>query len=108
MPQGLEVPIAPAVEWPKEGNARVPYRMFTDPEVYRVELERLFLGPSWQYLALANELPAAYLVLMKLPVVMHPGEDGWIVVECPIIPGCISQELAFLAKLSHAGRETGA
>jgi predicted RNase H-like HicB family nuclease len=40
---------------------------------------------------LANERAAAYPLPMKLPVVMHPGEDGWIVVECPIIPGCISQ-----------------
>jgi predicted RNase H-like HicB family nuclease len=28
---------------------------------------------------------------MKLPVVIHPGEDGWLVAECPLIPGCISQ-----------------
>jgi predicted RNase H-like HicB family nuclease len=28
---------------------------------------------------------------MKLPVVLKPGEDGWIVAECPLIPGCISQ-----------------
>jgi predicted RNase H-like HicB family nuclease len=28
---------------------------------------------------------------MKLPVVLHPGEDGWLVAECPLIPGCISQ-----------------
>jgi predicted RNase H-like HicB family nuclease len=28
---------------------------------------------------------------VKLPVVMRPGEDGWFVVECPLIPGCISQ-----------------
>jgi predicted RNase H-like HicB family nuclease len=48
-------------------------------------------GPAAGGATLANELPAAYPVLMKLPVVMHPGEDGWIVVECPIIPGCISQ-----------------
>jgi predicted RNase H-like HicB family nuclease len=40
---------------------------------------------------LANELSKAYLVYLKLPVLMHPGEDGWIVVECPIIPGSISQ-----------------
>ena len=42
---------------------------------------------------LANELRGAYLLVMtrKFPVVMHPGEDGWIVVECPIIPGCVSQ-----------------
>ena len=28
---------------------------------------------------------------MKFPVVMTPGEDGWVVAECPLIPGCISQ-----------------
>jgi predicted RNase H-like HicB family nuclease len=28
---------------------------------------------------------------MKLPVVLTPGEDGWIVAECPLIPGCITQ-----------------
>ena len=28
---------------------------------------------------------------MNLPVVLRPGEDGFIVAECPVIPGCISQ-----------------
>ena len=28
---------------------------------------------------------------MKLPVVLTPGEDGYVVAEIPIIPGCISQ-----------------
>jgi len=28
---------------------------------------------------------------VKLPLVLTPGEDGWIVAECPVIPGCISQ-----------------
>lgn len=28
---------------------------------------------------------------MRLPVVLRPGEDGWIVAECLLIPGCISQ-----------------
>jgi predicted RNase H-like HicB family nuclease len=28
---------------------------------------------------------------MKLPVLLTPGEDGWLVAECPLIPGCISQ-----------------
>ena len=27
----------------------------------------------------------------QLPVVIRSGEDGWFVVECPMIPGCISQ-----------------
>lgn len=28
---------------------------------------------------------------MELPVILKPGEDGFIVAECPVIPGCISQ-----------------
>jgi len=28
---------------------------------------------------------------VRLPVVLIPGEDGYIVAECPILPGCISQ-----------------
>ena len=28
---------------------------------------------------------------MKLPVVISRGEDGYFVVEIPVIPGCISQ-----------------
>ena len=35
-----------ALTWPKEGNARVPYRVFSDPDIYRAELDRLFLGPT--------------------------------------------------------------
>jgi predicted RNase H-like HicB family nuclease len=27
----------------------------------------------------------------ELPVVLIPDEDGGFVVECPVIPGCISQ-----------------
>ena len=28
---------------------------------------------------------------MKYKVVISGGEDGWYVVECPSIPGCVSQ-----------------
>jgi predicted RNase H-like HicB family nuclease len=28
---------------------------------------------------------------MKLPVVLTPGECGYIVAEVPVLPGCISQ-----------------
>jgi len=28
---------------------------------------------------------------MELPVILKAGEDGFIVAECPVIPGCISQ-----------------
>lgn len=29
--------------------------------------------------------------IMELPVILTPGEDGYLVAECPVIPGCISQ-----------------
>ena len=29
--------------------------------------------------------------MLKLPVVITPGEDGYFVAEVPIFPGCISQ-----------------
>ena len=72
----------PALQWPTEGNARVPYRMFSDPDIYRTELSRLFLGPTWQYLALAGELsqPGDYLTtfLGETPVIVSRGHDGEI------------------------------
>ena len=72
----------PALEWPAEGNARVPYRVFSDPDIYGEELARIFLGPTWQFLTLAGELPKAgdYLTtfLGETPVVVTRGQDGQI------------------------------
>ena len=28
---------------------------------------------------------------LKVPVVLRPGEDGFIVAECILIPGCVTQ-----------------
>lgn len=28
---------------------------------------------------------------MKYPVIFYNGEDGWVVAECPALPGCVSQ-----------------
>jgi salicylate 5-hydroxylase large subunit len=43
--------------WPDEGVSRIPYWVYTDPEIYRREQERIFRGPSWSYVALACEIP---------------------------------------------------
>lgn len=29
--------------------------------------------------------------MMTFHVVLEPAEDGWIVAECPALPGCVSQ-----------------
>lgn len=28
---------------------------------------------------------------MNFPVLLEPGEDGWVLAECPWLPGCITQ-----------------
>jgi anthranilate 1,2-dioxygenase large subunit len=70
------------LEWPAEGEARVPYRVFSDPQIYRAELQRIFLGPTWQFLALEHELaqPGDYLTnfLGETPVIVTRGQDGQI------------------------------
>lgn len=43
--------------WPKEGWTRVPFWIYTDPEIYQRELETFFYGPSWNYVALDCEVP---------------------------------------------------
>jgi anthranilate 1,2-dioxygenase large subunit len=71
-----------AFRWPQQGEARVPYRVFCDPEIYRRELARVFLGPTWQFLALEQELPEPgdYLTsfLGETPVIVTRGKDGAI------------------------------
>ena len=34
------------VDWPSNGLSEVPFRVYTDPEQYRLEQERIFKGPS--------------------------------------------------------------
>ncbi|MGH7092101.1 MAG: Rieske 2Fe-2S domain-containing protein, partial [Stellaceae bacterium] len=52
-----DIDLNPGVLWPSNGISEVPFRLYTDPEQYRLEQERLFKGPSWSYLCLAGEIP---------------------------------------------------
>ena len=47
----------PLIDWPEEGVARAPYRVFRDREIYEAEQQRIFRGPIWNYLALEVEIP---------------------------------------------------
>ncbi len=62
----MEIPIAAAVPvprcgaepvWPAADFSRVPYEVFTDPDIYSLEMERVFHGPVWNYLGLECEVP---------------------------------------------------
>src|SRR5712675_994142 len=44
------------LSFPSNALSEVPFRVYTDPEQYRVEQERIFKGPTWSYLCLASEI----------------------------------------------------
>ena len=66
--------------WPEGGLARVPYRLFSDPEVYALEQERLFRGPVWNYLCLELEVaePGDFRTsaIGETPIVVARDEKG--------------------------------
>jgi phenylpropionate dioxygenase-like ring-hydroxylating dioxygenase large terminal subunit len=68
------------LDWPEGGNSRVPYRVFTDPTILAREQERIFQGPTWQLLCLADEVPEAgdykTTFIGETPVVVTRDEDG--------------------------------
>jgi salicylate 5-hydroxylase large subunit len=47
-----------ALHWPAE-NDRVPYWIYTDHGIHQRELERIFHGPTWNYVGLECEIPHA-------------------------------------------------
>jgi anthranilate 1,2-dioxygenase large subunit len=42
--------------WPSDGVTRVPFWIFQDRDIYAAEQQRIFQGPSWNYLCLAVEV----------------------------------------------------
>ena len=66
--------------WPKEGIARIPYWVYSDPEIYAREQERIFCGASWSYVALEAELPRPgdfkRTFIGEKPVVVVRDKDG--------------------------------
>ena len=77
--------VAP-VDWPEIGPSRVPYPVYTDPALYREELERFFYRGHWCYVGLEAEIPEAgdfkrSRVGERSVIMVRSGEDEISVVE---------------------------
>ncbi len=68
--------------WPDAGVTRVPFRLFSDPEIYALEQQRIFRGPVWNYLCLESEIPNPgdykTTTVGEIPVVVTRDENGEI------------------------------
>jgi anthranilate 1,2-dioxygenase large subunit len=47
----------PSVDWPRNDYTRVPFWLYHDPDIYALEQERIFRGPTWSLVALEAEIP---------------------------------------------------
>ncbi len=45
------------VRWESEGTSRIPFKTYTDDEIYKLELERFFYKAHWCYVGLEAEVP---------------------------------------------------
>ena len=46
----------PLLQWPREGVTRIPFQVFSDPAIYKLEQEKIFRGPVWHFLCLELDL----------------------------------------------------
>ncbi len=75
-------PLRELIQWPAEGITRVPMQVFSDPEIYAWEQDLIFRGPTWSFLCLDIEVPAAgdYITTRvgDTPIIVVRRADGGI------------------------------
>ncbi len=68
------------VRFPHDDGSRVPYKVFSSQAVYDREQERIYRGPTWNFVALEAEVPNAgdykSTFVGDTPVVVTRLEDG--------------------------------
>lgn len=66
--------------WPTDDSRKVPYAVFTDPGIFEREQQRIYQGPTWNFLALEDEIrePGDFKAtwIGTTPVVVTRTRDG--------------------------------
>jgi len=79
-PEQRVFPEAPV--WADSGSSRIPFWAYTDPALYRRELERFFYHGHWCYVGLEAEIPKAgdfkRTTIGERSVIMNRDESGAI------------------------------
>ena len=68
--------------WPEEGVSRVPYRVYSDPDIHQAEQTRIFRGATWNFLGMEREIPEPgdykTVNMGDTPIVVVRDENGEI------------------------------
>lgn len=79
-PLPSDLPAETLAVFPRADGSRVPYKVFSDSEIYALEQERIYRGPTWNFLGLEAEIPKVgdykSTFIGDTPVVMTRAEDG--------------------------------
>jgi len=85
----------PNAIWQRRDYSRVPFELYHDPEIYRLEQDKLFRGPTWSVLGLEAEIPRLgdYRICYvgDVPVVFNRDAEGRV--------------NAFVNRCAHRGAE---
>ena len=72
----------PELKWPEEGLGRIPDWIYTSEQIYDREMDRIFHGPTWNFVGLEVEIPNAgdfrRSYVGTTPVVVCRSADGGI------------------------------
>lgn len=70
------------IKWPTDDASRIPFSVFTDPDLYDREQKTLFRGPTWNFVAMDIEIPKTgdykTTFIGDTPVIVVRDEDGHI------------------------------
>jgi anthranilate 1,2-dioxygenase large subunit len=80
MTQTTVAALSEPLAWPEGGVARVPFRVFSDAEIYALEQEKIFKGPIWNFLCMEVDVSRPGDVrttwVGETPVVVTRDQDG--------------------------------
>jgi len=70
------------VSFPRPDGSRIPYKVYSSPQIYQLEQEQIFRGPTWSFVALEAEIPRPYdfksTFVGDTPIVVTRNDDGGI------------------------------
>ena len=69
--------------WPTKDYTRIPYWLFTDEELYKLEQQKIFRGPIWNFVGLEAEIPRVgdfkTTFVGETPVIINRADGGSLV-----------------------------